>query len=186
MTDLRVELARHQINFCGGLPECGQCNAGWPCDASLALAALDAAEQERDEAKSQVAALREAIYAMDREIGTWLSDYAPGQTWLRALQVAYGMAGIVGGVPTSEDIAADADGPHPRVHPLHGCPELAARDAKLQADAVAEALSVERIAKAILATGHAESYRPGAMGRPGDSFWLAELLHAALQESDHE
>ena len=68
MTDnLRAELAQHHAKsmlapggWTGSRP-CMICGLVWPCDASRARAALDTADQERDEAKSQVAALREAL-----------------------------------------------------------------------------------------------------------------------------
>ena len=58
-TDLRAELAEHAA--APHDPQCILCYADWPCEASRALAALDAAEQERDEAKSQAATLVEAL-----------------------------------------------------------------------------------------------------------------------------
>lgn len=62
-------------------------------------------------------ACREAIFEMDREIGSWLTDDAPGQSWLRALQAAYGTDHP--GVPSDAVIAADSDSPHPHVRPEH-------------------------------------------------------------------
>ena len=71
---LRSDLERHQA----GLTDrnfCRVCGKLWPCDASRALVALDAAEQERDStgvvnwrvlaerAEAQVTALREALNA---------------------------------------------------------------------------------------------------------------------------
>jgi len=47
---------------------CIVCGLDWPCDASRALVALDAAEQERDEAKSQVAELDTRRVALDNAV----------------------------------------------------------------------------------------------------------------------
>ena len=68
--NLRAKLARHTehicnpshvVSGCAMKGVCIVCGLVLPCDASRARAALDTAEQERDEAKSQVAALREAL-----------------------------------------------------------------------------------------------------------------------------
>jgi len=133
--DLRAELARHQPHGFADDPVCEVCAKRWPCDASRAIAALDAAEQERDEAKSQVATLVEALRKLHDQVN-------------REQDIP--CVGIAGGCRIAVILADLA-------------PAAAARDAAMvanaireggwvaavQADAVAEALTEERVREAV-------------------------------------